>query len=91
MYGDDLCTCFNTVEDAKSGLVIIEREFRRYGLVLSRPKTETMVVSCGDLANKSSILSLDKIKIKNALEFKYLGVMQSPEKAIRLIELQLLI
>ena len=68
------CACFTSVEAAKHGLVIIEREFKRYGLVLSRPKTETMVVNDGDLANKSSILSLDDDKIKNVLELSILGL-----------------
>ena len=86
MYADDLCACFTSVEAGKRGLVIIEREFKRYGLVLSIPKTETMVVNDGDLANKSCILSLDDDKVKSVLEFKYLWVMLSPEKPIRLIE-----
>ena len=86
MYADDLCACFTSVEAAKRGLLIIEREFKRYGLVLSRPKSETMAVNDGDLANKSSILSLDDDKIKNVLEFKYHWVMPSPVKPIRLIE-----
>ena len=45
MYADYLCVGFKTIESAKVGLEIIEKEFRRYGLTLSRPKTETMTLN----------------------------------------------
>ena len=35
-----------------------------------------VVVNDGDLANKSNVLSLDDDKIKNVLEFNYLGVIR---------------
>ena len=39
-----------------------------------------------ETTNAESILSLGEDKIKNVLEFKYLGVMLSTEKPNRLIE-----
>lgn len=88
MHADDLCTCFTSVEATKRGLVIIEREFKRCRLVLPRPKTETMAVNDGHLANKNSNLSLDDDKIKNVLEFKYVRVMLSPSATPKFYEMK---
>ena len=40
----------------------------------------------GETTQSESLISLDEEKIKNVLEFKYLGVILSPEKPQRLIE-----
>ena len=69
MYADDLCACFTSVDAARRGLKIIENEFKRYGLILSRPKTETMTLNHDKETTKSeSLISPDEEKIKNVLE-----------------------
>ena len=66
MYADDQCACLCR------GVVIIENEFRRYGLILSRPKTESMAVNFEEITTKSeSLFTFGETKIKNVLEFKY--------------------
>ena len=86
-YADDCCCCFRTLAAAKIGLEIIESEFKRYGLTLSRPKTESMTLNFDETTtNSESIMSLGADNIKNVLEFKYLGVMLCPDKPNRLIE-----
>ena len=85
--GMDLCACFTSVDAARRGLKIIENELKRYGSILSRPKTESMTLNHDEETIKSeSLISLDEEKIKNVLEFKYLGVTLSPQKPTRLIE-----
>ena len=87
MYADDLCACFKTVEAAQKGLEIMEAEFRRYGLTLSRPKTELLAMNCEpEVTNASSLIKLGADKIKNVLEFKYLGVLLSSTQPTKLIE-----
>ena len=72
--GMDLCACFTSVDAARRELKIIENEFKRYGSILSRPKTESMTLNHDEETIKSeSLISLDEEKIKNVLEFKYLG------------------
>ena len=44
MYADNLCERFTSIDAARRGLKIIENEVKRYGLILSRPKTESMTL-----------------------------------------------
>ena len=59
---------------------IVEAVLTRYGLTLSRKKTETMVVN-GDQeeTTSESIIKLGDKNIKNVSVFKYLGVKISPK------------
>lgn len=87
LYADDMAIMFRTIESAQKGLIIVERELRRYGLKLSRPKTETMMINFDhDITSSPSLLQLDTDKIKNTTEFKYLGVMMTANRPMRLIE-----
>ena len=64
MYADDLCACFTSVDAARWGLKIIESEIKRYGLILSRPKTESMTLNHDEETTKSeSLIPLDDEKI----------------------------
>ena len=64
-----MCVFHFRVDAARRGLKIIENEFKRYGLILSRPKTESMTLNHNEETTKSeSLISLDEEKIKNVLE-----------------------
>ena len=59
---------------------IVEATFTRYGLTLSRKKTETMVVNGNPIETQSqSLITLGDKKIKNVQTFKYLGAKISPK------------
>ena len=78
MYTDDLCACFTSVDAARRGFKIIENEFKRYGLILSRPKTESMTLNHDDETTKSeSLIFLDEEKIKNVLEHASTEVLRT--------------
>ena len=72
---------FRTKEALQAGMEIAEAVLTRYGLTLSRKKTETMVVN-GDqeeTTSESNIKVGDK-NINNVSIFKYLGVKIFPKK-----------
>ena len=78
LYADDMCIIFRNKEALQKGLEIMESVFCRYGLILSRKKTETMVVNGDDDETWSpSLVTLGHYKIKNTTEFKYLGILLS--------------
>ena len=80
LYADDMFVIFRTKEALQAGMEIAEAVLTRYGLTLSRKKTETMVVN-GDLeeTTSESIIKLGDKNIKNVSVFKYLGVKISPK------------
>ena len=79
LYADDMFVIFRTKEALQRGMEIVEETFTRYGLTLSRKKTETMVVN-GDPeeTRNESLITLGDKNIKNVQTFKYLGVKFSP-------------
>ena len=56
MYVDNLCACFTSIDAGRRGLKIIENEFKRYGLILSRPKNESMTLNHEEETTKSERL-----------------------------------
>ena len=71
----------------QKGMIMVEEVFTRYGLTLSRKKTETMVVNEPEEDTTSeSIITLGTSKIKNVEQFKYLGVQISPNNNIVVIQ-----
>ena len=80
LYADDMFVIFRTKEALQAGMEIAEAVLTRYGLTLSRKKTETMVVN-GDQeeTTSESIIKLGDKNIKNVSVFKYLGVKISPK------------
>ena len=78
---------FRTKIALQKGMEIVENVFTRYGLTLSRKKTETMVVNGGHCdTNSESIITLGNQKIKNVKEFKYLGVKIAPNNPRAMVE-----
>lgn len=78
---------FKTKEALRKGMIIVEEVFSRYGLTLSRSKTETMVVNGEESdTNYESIIMLGNIKIKNVKQFKYLGVQFAPRDNSTMIQ-----
>lgn len=79
LYADDMFIIFKTKEALQKGMIIVENVFSRYGLTLSRKKTETMLIN-GDQADTESetLIKLEDKNIKNVKSFKYLGVKIAP-------------
>ena len=87
LYADDMVMFFKTKEALQEGLDIIESVLSRYGLTLSRKKTETMVVNGSpDETIQESIVHVGDYKIKNVSEFCYLGVLISSVNPSRVVE-----
>lgn len=78
---------FKTKPALQIGLETTEAVFKRFGLNVSRDKTETMVVN-GEKedAEARSICEVGGFKIKHSQEFKYLGTMIRQEGITRTIE-----
>ena len=58
MSADNLCACFTSIDVARRGLKIIENEFKRCGLILSRPKTGSMTSNHDEETTKSDRLNI---------------------------------
>ena len=87
LYADDMYTIFRNRATLQKGMIMVEEVFTRYGLTLSRKKTETMVVNGPEEDTTSeSIITLGTSKIKNVQQFKYLGVQISPNSNIVMIQ-----
>ena len=79
LYADDAAMFFKSRTAMSTGLQIIHSELARFGLILSLPKTETMVVNDDDSGEQSkpTLVSFEGFDLKNTQEFKYLGLMTS--------------
>ena len=79
LYADDMFVIFRTKEALQRGMEIAETVLTRYGLTLSRKKTETMVVNGNhEETTSESIIKLGEYDIKNVQAFKYLGIKIAP-------------
>ena len=60
MYPDNLCERFTSIDAFRRALKVIENEVKRYGLILSRPKTESMTLNHDEETTKSERLNISR-------------------------------
>ena len=73
LYADDAVLFCKTPEEAQELLNIINSTCKRFGLTISHAKTKTQVFHNEELAQKTSLISMEDHAIENVTEFTYLG------------------
>ena len=79
-YADDIVFFCKSKEELQQILDILDKEFRRFGLVISASKTKTMSFNVSDdILSADSLVKLNNAKIDNVRTFPYLGHSVSNE------------
>ena len=79
-YADDIVFFCKSKEELQQILDILDKEFRRFGLVISASKTKTMSFNVSDdILSADSLVKLNHTKIDNVRTFPYLGHSVSNE------------
>ena len=75
-YADDLALCFNSLDDLRRGLDLLNETFKRFNLTINTTKTKTMILNYNHIIEyPSTIASLERISIDNVKAFPYLGCL----------------
>ncbi len=78
LYADDIVLLCSDINELAEIVNIYNKHFSRFGLQISTGKTETIAFNVPDeIKNRSSLISIDDVPIKNVRTFKYLGFMIS--------------
>ena len=72
-YADDLVIFFDSVEDLKKGMRILNETFVRFNLEINAKKTKTMILNFTGENYPQKIIKLNETYIDNVKTFCYLG------------------
>ena len=76
LYADDIALLCGDIDELAEILNIYDKTFTRFGLKISTGKTETMAFNVPEeIKEKSSLISIGGVALKNVRTFKYLGHM----------------